>query len=196
MTNEVQKIKDEIERRINLIQDTNVTSYADGWIQAYKELLKFIDSLQEEPKCIYNRTLEERKKFCKYCSAFCTVRIKEEPASEGLEEEIIKVWKDSEDNGNLSELGKLRVIARHFAEWQRQKDQETIELAEDHAMLAGMNRMKEEMMKDAFIDEYIVHDGRIDIEGDPLPSVDPIILLPYPKFKPNDRVKIIIVKED
>lgn len=28
-----------------------------------KHLNKFIDSLPEEPKCIYNKTLDERKKF-------------------------------------------------------------------------------------------------------------------------------------
>lgn len=55
---------------------------------------------------------------------------------------------------------------------------------------------KEQMLKDAFMDNYVVHDGRIEMEGDPLPSLDPILLLPYPQFKPNDKVKLIIVKED
>lgn len=50
------------------------------------------------------------------------------------------------------------------AEWQKQKDQETIELAEDHAMLAGMNKMKEEMMKDALSGQiYRSNDGDVKI---------------------------------
>ena len=32
------------------------------------------------------------------------------------------------------------------AQWQKEQDQSTIELAEDHAMLAGMEKMKEEMI--------------------------------------------------
>ena len=32
------------------------------------------------------------------------------------------------------------------AQWQKKQDQLTIELAEDHAMLAGMEKMKEEMI--------------------------------------------------
>jgi hypothetical protein len=48
-----------------------------------------------------------------------------------------------DDDGFFNQL----ELARHFAEWQKRKDQETIELAEDHAMLAGMEKMREEMMK-------------------------------------------------
>ena len=36
--------------------------------------------------------------------------------------------------------------AEFGAQWQKQQDQSTIELAEDHAMLAGMEKMKEEMI--------------------------------------------------
>lgn len=126
-----EKIRKEIERLYAEARQKPYTGEAEGEMSAYDKIIAFIDTLQEKPKCIYNRTLDERKKFCKYCSAFCTVRIKEEPASEDLEKEIIKVWKDSEDNGNLSELGKLRVIAHHFTKWQRKKDQETIELADE-----------------------------------------------------------------
>lgn len=35
------------------------------------------------------------------------------------------------------------------AEWQKQQDQETIELAEDHAMFAGMEKMKQQMLSKA-----------------------------------------------
>ena len=77
------------------------------------------------------------------------------------------------------------------AEWKEQKDQETIELAEDHAMLAGMNRMKEEMMKDAveaFVNIYENTDDSNYVEFVTEQS-------PY-KFKETEKCKIIIVKED
>lgn len=48
MNKEVKAIRAEVERRINLIQDTNLTSYADGWVCAYKDLLPFIDSMDKE----------------------------------------------------------------------------------------------------------------------------------------------------
>lgn len=73
------------------------------------------------------------------------------------------------------------------AKWQKQKDQETIELAEDHAMLAGMNRMKEEMMENAI--ESIVEDWCGDFPEVTIP-------LNPQDFKTGDKVKIIIVKEE
>lgn len=90
-----------------------------------KHLNKFIDSLPEEPKCIYNKTLDERKKFCKYCSAACIARIEEEPVSEDFEEEIVSWLK----NGNITDTrydnyadSDIEATARHFAEWQKQQD--------------------------------------------------------------------------
>lgn len=64
------------------------------------------------------------------------------------------------------------------------------------AFIAGAEWQKQKMLKDAFVDSYVVHDGRIELGGDPLPCLNPIILLPYPQFKPGDKVKVIIVKED
>ena len=103
--------------------------------------------------------------------------LSEEHASEDLEEEINRV-----DDWYPVELKYIQAIAHHFAEWQKKKDQETIELAEDHAMLAGMNKMKEEMMKDAVDGEY--WDGSIYLDNRPT------------EYKDGDKVKIIIVKEN
>lgn len=61
---------------------------------------------------------------------------------------------------------------------------------------AGAEWQKSQMLKDAFVDSYVVHDGRIELGGNPLPCLNPIILLPYPQFKPDDKVRVIIVKED
>ena len=46
-------------------------------------------------------------------------------------------------------FAKLSRIAVRVAKWQKKQDQKTIELAEDHAMLAGMEKMKEKMMEKA-----------------------------------------------
>ena len=64
------------------------------------------------------------------------------------------------------------------------------------AFEAGAKWQKEQMLKDAFVDNYVVHDGRIELEGDPLPSLDPILILPYPQFKPGDKVRIVVLKAE
>lgn len=82
------------------------------------------------------------------------------------------------------------LIARHFAKWQKQKDQSTIELAEDHAMLAGMNKMKEEMMENAV-------EGVIDIRKWPAKAqIEFYDRLPVFNVRTGDKVKIIIVKPE
>ena len=69
--------------------------------------------------------------------------------SEGLEEE----YKDYVENDPVySKLVNRNAgldIARHFAQWQAKQDQETIELAEDHAYLAGAVNEREKIMKEA-----------------------------------------------
>jgi len=110
----------------------------------------------------------------------------EEHVSEDLEEEI-KHYIQSEfpDGTGFPNVPK---IARHFAKWQKQKDQETIELAEDHAMLAGMMKEREEMMKNA-VDATILDVDAQTIEF----GLWPEKLL---DMKEGDKVKIIIIKEN
>lgn len=67
--------------------------------------------------------------------------------------------------------------------------------ASKEGFIAGAEWKEEQMMKEAFVDNYVVDDGRIELEGMPLPCLNPIILLPYPQFQPGDKVKLIIVKE-
>lgn len=64
------------------------------------------------------------------------------------------------------------------------------------AFIAGAEWQKQQMLKDAFVGNYVVHDGRIELKGDPLPSIDPILILPYPQFKPGDKVRVIVLKEE
>lgn len=122
--------------------------------------------------------------------------LQKEPVSEDLEKEIDKFFKDwgtDEINGgqygiNL-DVRELKDIARHFVQWQKEQDQSTIELAEDHAMLAGMEKMKEEMMAKA-VDGgcFSYKNGFVHISCD----VDERIT----NIKFGDKVKLIIIKED
>ena len=70
-------------------------------------------------------------------------------------------WHDVEDACKLG------------AKWQEKQDQSTIELAEDHAMLAGMNKMEEQIMKNLWKPA----------DGDDLPIIDREVIVltqPYP----------------
>ena len=84
-------------------------------------LLNLIDSFSEEPKCIYNRTLEERKESCKYCSAACDVRIEETTTNEDLVKELDDFIKDLVI-GKLINRNAGIALARHFADWQQKQD--------------------------------------------------------------------------
>ena len=72
------------------------------------------------------------------------------------------------------------------AKWQREQDQSTIELAEDHAMLAGMNKMEEQMMAKA-IDAHC-----FGFQGSALFSFE----LPADKYLVGSKVKVFVIKED
>lgn len=166
-------IKQEIERlknhtlNIQKSKDGLITSVGRGRVEAFNDILKFIDSIPEEPGCEVNFTTK----------------------SEDLEEYYKKEFLPKEWFANLGQrtISQFNFFtAQHFAEWQKEKDQETIELAEDHAMLAGMNKMKEEMMENAI--ESLVEDWC----GD---SPEITIPLNPQDFKTGDKVKIIIVKE-
>lgn len=57
----VEKIKAEIERRKSLADKQKNNAYFFARSDAYTELLNFIDSLEEEPDCVYNHTLNNPK---------------------------------------------------------------------------------------------------------------------------------------
>lgn len=82
----------------------------------------------------------------------------EEPVSNSLEEACDEYYDETWDEHG----GKAMVVDgchdiwfpsqatddffKAGARWQKEQDQSTIELAKDHAMLAGMEKMKEEMI--------------------------------------------------
>ena len=57
----VEKIKTEIERRKSLADKEPENMYFFARSDAYRELLNFIDSLEEESDCIYNHTPNNTK---------------------------------------------------------------------------------------------------------------------------------------
>ena len=57
----VEKIKAEIERRKSLADKEKENMYFFARSDAYRELLNFIDSLEEESDCIYNHTPSSSK---------------------------------------------------------------------------------------------------------------------------------------
>ena len=57
----VEKIKAEIERRKSLADKQKNNTYFFARSDAYMELLNFIDSLEEEPDCVCNHTLNNPK---------------------------------------------------------------------------------------------------------------------------------------
>lgn len=221
MTNK-ELIKEEIERIEQILDDFNKThnnTIDNGIVLAKKniciQIKSFIDSLPEEPKCIYNRTLDERKKFCKYCSAACDVRIEEEPVSEDLDEEILCRWDDYPHTlWPKCPYSDFKNIATHFANWQQQKDLED-SIKSDMTMpnkfyekgkVDAMNEMKEilrteyekgrfdmreEMMKDSISCNVDWYDGFI---LDYTQEQQDDILLKLGAGV-GDKVKIIIVKE-
>ena len=165
-----EKIKEEIERIEQILDDFNKT----------------------HNNTIDNGIVTAKKNICKHIKSFID-SLPEEPANEDLEEEIKNyIQKEYPDGIGFPNVPK---IAHHFAEWQKKKDQETIEIAEDHAMLAGMNKMKEEMMKDALNCSIIMHPNDRFANYSISAYVPP--LHPASTYISNgDKVKIIIVKEE
>lgn len=80
MSDKVQKIKQEIEERIEqcyrtLSQDLLETERKETncCLQQYKELLQFIDSLPEEPCCKIDLTAENENKMFEEIDRYCTL---------------------------------------------------------------------------------------------------------------------------
>ena len=119
---------------------------------------------------------------------------KEEPVSKDLEKAAKEYSLNFEDNVPILQYDvngypniSFEDIENAFkvgAKWQKQQDQETIELAEDHAMFAGMNKMEQQLMAKA-------------IDGIARPYDNEIwCILDSFNLKDGDKVKVILIKED
>lgn len=88
---------------------------------------------------------------------------------------------------------KIKKAYTAGANWQKEQDQKTIELAEDHAMLAGMERMKEEMLKDAKCVK-VYDDWTYGKDADRVKQ--PAVKLRDQSLQIGSEVKLIIIKEE
>ena len=241
-------IKQEIERRINLLQngdaDPEVMKRVEGVLLAYNSILQFIDSIPEESASEdLENTILNLNNTKMYANRKAGIKSFAETYSFNIESVLFnqltleqqELWRKEIENAviNGGEIGlelsddkryderesskdldllvisleetigtsphSREVIKEHLqkaAEWQKAQDQETIELAEDHAMLAGMEKMREEMMKDA-----VEGTVKYEIGSAEIPQCDKHYQVlsdqvHIPNVKLGDKVKIIIVKEE
>ena len=123
MSDKIRLIYNKIENRIDEICDDGFVSKENQ--QEYETLTDLEDFIDSFPK---------------------------EPTSEDLIEEIDKIWKTCNpiDEGMGVETANIHIeqfddIARHFAEWQKNKMKETLQTEYEK----GRFDMRKEMMKDA-----------------------------------------------
>lgn len=123
-----------------------------------------------------------------------------EPVSEGLEKAAEKImpskycW-SGDGSTTLYTKEQMKEFFKAGAKWQKQQDQSTIELAEDHAMLAGMNKMEEQIMSKAK-SGIGAKDNYIKFEDDTWLDLDPTMKLkPAFDVKEGEKVKVLIIKE-
>lgn len=92
-------------------------------------------------------------------------------------------------------FAKLARIVVAATKWQKSQDQQIIELAEEHAMLAGMMQERERMMKNAI--ECEVHCAEVEgFELDTLQICPDGITLNSDDYKDGDKVKVIIIPSE
>jgi hypothetical protein len=156
MTDKVRKIKEWISKTQDGLMDANGNFEYPEHEGAYHILCNldaYIDSLQEEP--VSEEWIDAAKQYVK--------------------EHVIGI-----DKVTFSIATDMFISG---AKWQKQQDQSTIELAEDHAMLAGMEKMKEQMMAKA-------------IDGTARPDDNEIWCnLSTFNLKDGDKCKVILIKE-
>ena len=217
MTDKVQKIRAEIERLYNQsLEDENrqadrglecAANVSYGKSKACKELLSFIDSMQEEP------TIPD------IVDEHWWEMLGEEPANEDLEKEIeIYMGTNLECHSDA-----LRYpieswgikIARHFAAWQKEQDKQW--LAENHKHIfakgrdsmkqqildsnttlqrtfeLGKQEMKQQMMKEAVNGTFSF--GEL-ADGTPIDSIFVLDKEARSKYKEGEKVKLLIIKEE
>lgn len=199
----------EIERLVN-----NYDKALD-YEAALEDVRNFIDSIQEEPKkCMYtkdNYTDNDRKTLCEGCEEKCEFnQVKEsailqhkeemckengdsltqEPVSEELEKELSAYVNSKEYTNSIGTSG-LLLIARHFANWQKEKEYTCYE----EAFEDGAKWKKEQMMAKA-IDGDITFDYYGDDDKTYGCIAHDSFCLEDFGLKDRDKVKVIVIKED
>ena len=116
------------------------------------------------------------------------------PVCEELEEEMERFMSNlTEKKGVFPPLTRLgfRAIARHFAQWQKEKDAELIEIAYNDGITIGKTKQKEQMMEGAV-------EGKVSYYADVhyVITNESQLSARLKQFQDGDKVKIIIFKEE
>ena len=165
---------------------------------------------KEEIQRVLDLSLEYYKS-----EVFGTNKESEKPSRERIDWIYDKIKGGSEIPNDLEEAansyldgvyGKMPHSDYHIAifiagaKWQAEQDQETIELAEDHAYLAGAVNEREKMMKEAVEGRITNAGGEFGYDVATFRYDDNhtyTVLLPHnERRKHGDKVRIIIVKEE
>ena len=150
--NKVKKIKAYLERRIAEIRDISQGYIADKQMSTeyllLLELLSYIDSLSDTEKDfgIKNSDLEEA------CDEYYDETWDEHGGKAMVVDGCHDIWFPSQATDDFFKAG---------AQWQKKQDQLTIELAEDHAYLAGQEKIIDKAIKwlEDNIDRYLYNTG-------------------------------------
>ena len=162
----------------------------------YKNLLQLVKDGKADEETIRKYDLDNLDDLIAFCDSEEMQQKHLEPASEDLE--------DASNNYCLNIRGYPRVkdkidifICNAFkagAQWQKTQDQQTIELAEEHAMLAGMMQERERMIKDAIEVPVTATGMRANSKG--VTTYADIEIPTKERLTPRrDKVKVIIIKE-
>lgn len=214
MNKQVEQIKAEIERLIRYLgeqRDINL-----------EELLSFINSLPEEPVSGLDNgkmSIDRWKEACKAASNQANYREKngltetrddyfvdgvqwadehpiKEPVSEDLEKAAVEAFKNIVDEDRNSFL----EIFKAGAKWKEQQMQDVIRIAKDRAMFAGMEKIKEELMKNVVLETTIIKedDGCAeDFNYKEWLKYEDDEIVDIPEWcKAGDVVKLIVIKSE
>lgn len=110
-----------------------------------------------------------------------------EPASEDLGQEVKRYYSDNFDyiSSDQPTLSILTNIARHFAQWQKEQDDELLTIAHLDGVTKGRKTEREQIMKDAVKGRYMKENGKLYVESWPL-DIDP------DSAKAGDEVSLIV----
>lgn len=172
------------------------------WQKEQQNMIEPVSDEQVKESLIF----EHKDKTCKENGNSLT----QEPVSEDLEKEIdsyfAKWLQGASDEGcfnpdsQLVSIYDCHRIARHFANWQKQKDKSKVLTEEqcrkirDDAFELGKDAMKQQMMAKAI-------DAVVKVDAGGYPYIDRTIELydydkDIPLAKRGDKYKVILIKED
>ena len=191
----------EIKARISSVETSQKAGMikkrdANKKILLFKSVLSLIDTLEVKEVGI---DLGDPKgdKSAKYIIDTKTLEVKEvqeEPVSEDLEEAADNALNNVLNAHEIVNIRSCLEMFKYGAQWKEKEMQSTIELAEDHAMLADIEKMKEQMMAEAI-------DVEVKVDAGGYPYIDKTIELydydkDVPLAKAGDKYKVVLIKKD